>query len=160
MNIKELIFKSNNDWTGFAIRLTLGIVIFPHGAQKLLGLFGGFGFNATIDFFTTQMGLPWIVAFLVIIIEFFGSISLIIGFASKIWSAAVIGLFTGIIFTTHLTHGFFMNWMGNQKGEGYEYALLVIGLAIAVVINGSGKYAVDSWLDNKVQKILGKSGVD
>ena len=83
---------------------------------------------------------------MVIIIEFIGSISLIAGFASRIWSALTIILFIGIIFTSHLEHGFFMNWFGNQKGEGYEYALLVIGLSIATLINGSGKYSVDERL--------------
>lgn len=150
MNIKNKIFKTNNDWVGFIARLTLGIVVFPHGAQKMLGLFGGFGFNGTMDFFTTQMGLPWLIAFLVIIIEFFGSLSIIAGLATRVWSMAFIGLFIGIIVTTHLEHGFFMNWMGNQQGEGYEYALLVIGVFIALLVNGSGKYAIDKFLYEKL----------
>jgi putative oxidoreductase len=141
--MKNKIFKTNNDWTGLVTRLTIGLVLFPHGAQKMLGLFGGYGFNGTMDFFTNTMHLPWILAILVIIIEFFGSLSLIIGFASRIWSAAIIVLFIGIIFTVHIDNGFFMNWLGNQKGEGYEYALLVIGLSLATLINGSGKYSAD-----------------
>jgi len=138
------ILKSQNNWGGLIARLTLGIVLFPHGAQKMLGWFGGAGFTGTIDFFTNQLQLPGIVALSVILIEFIGSISLILGFASRLWSLAIAGLFTGIIFTTHLEHGFFMNWFGNQAGEGYEYALLIIGIAAAVFVNGSGKYAVDS----------------
>ena len=138
------IFNTENNWGALIARLTLGIVLFPHGAQKMLGWFGGHGFTGTVDFFTNQLELPWIVAFSVIIIEFFGSISLVFGFASRLWSLAIAGLFTGIIFTTHLEHGFFMNWFGNQAGEGYEYALLIIGIAAAVFVNGSGKYAVDA----------------
>jgi len=95
------------------------------------------------------MHLPWIIAFLVIIIEFFGSLSLITGFASRVWSAAIIILFIGIIFTAHIDYGFFMNWYGTQKGEGYEYALLVIGLSLATLINGSGKYSADERLVKK-----------
>lgn len=147
---KILITESN--WGALAARLTLGIVLFPHGAQKMLGLFGGYGFTGTMDAFTNQMHLPWIVAFTVIMIEFFGSISLLLGFASRLWSLAIAGLFIGIIFTTHLEHGFFMNWFGNQAGEGYEYALLVIGIAVAVLINGSGKYALDAHLVKLLNK--------
>lgn len=135
---------------GFSMaRLTLGLVIFPHGAQKLLGLFGGQGYSATIDFFTTQMGLPGIVAFSVIMIEFFGSIFLILGFLSRLWALALAGMFIGIIYTTQLEHGFFMNWFGNQAGEGYEYSLLIIGLALTIIVNGSGKYSIDNLISKK-----------
>ncbi len=146
MDIKNRIFENDNSWSGLVVRLTLGLVIFPHGAQKLLGLFGGYGFSASMDFFTTQMSIPWLVAFMVIVIEFFGALALLAGFASRIWALAFIGLFLGIIFTTHIQHGFFMNWMGNQEGEGYEYALLVIGLAASLLLTGSGKYAADFWM--------------
>ncbi len=148
----EKIFTTKNDWAGFITRVTLGIVMFPHGAQKMIGMYGGYGFNATMDFFTQTMQLPWIIAFLIIIIEFFGAISLLIGFASRFWAISFIGLFIGIIFTTHLEHGFFMNWFGNQQGEGYEYALLVIGLAAAILVNGSGKFSIDSKINEKIKK--------
>jgi len=141
--MKSLLFKTNNDWVGFIIRLTVGIILFPHGAQKMLGLFGGYGFSGTMSFFTNTIHLPWLLGFLVIIIEFIGTISLIIGFASRIWSVLTIILMLGIVFTSHLDNGFFMNWFGNQKGEGYEFHLLVIGLSLAAVINGSGKLSVD-----------------
>ena len=130
---------------GFSIaRITLGLVLFPHGAQKMLGLFGGFGFSSTIEFFSQQMGLPLIVGFSVIAIEFFGSMSLILGLLSRCWAIAIIGMFIGIIFTTQLQHGFFMNWFGNQEGEGYEYSILIIGLALSILINGSGGFALDN----------------
>ena len=148
-DFKNNILQTQNDWIGFIVRLTVGLVLLPHGAQKILGLFGGYGFNGTLDFFTTQMELPWIVAFSVIIIEFIGAISLIIGFASRLWSIAIIFLFIGIIFTEQLQNGFFMNWFGNQEGEGFEYSLLVIGTSIAVLINGSGKYSIDNLLNKK-----------
>lgn len=142
--MKQKIFAANNDWAGLITRLTVGIILFPHGAQKMLGIFGGYGFSGTMGFFTGTLHLPWLIAFLVIIIEFIGSLSLIAGFASRIWSLLIIILMLGIIFTSHIHNGFFMNWYGSQKGEGYEYHLLIIGLSLATLINGSGKYSADS----------------
>lgn len=141
--MKNKIFNTNNDFTGLILRLTLGLILLPHGAQKMLGMFGGYGFTGTMGFFTETMHLPWIIGFLVIIIEFVGALSLIAGFVSRIWAVLIIILFIGIIFTSHLDNGFFMNWFGNQKGEGYEYHLLIIGLSLALFINGSGKLSVD-----------------
>jgi putative oxidoreductase len=146
--VKTLLATHPN--IGFSIaRLTLGVVIFPHGAQKLLGLFGGYGYTATMESFTTQMGLPSIIAFSIIMIEYFGSISLILGLFSRFWAIALTGMFIGIIYTTQLEHGFFMNWFGNQAGEGYEYSLLIIGLALTIIVNGSGKWSIDHVISKK-----------
>ena len=141
--MKNKIFRTNNDWTGLVTRLTIGLILFPHGAQKMLGIFGGYGFSGTMGFFTGTMHLPWLIGFLVIIIEFFGSLSLIAGFASRLWSVLVIIEMFGAVITTHLNNGFFMNWAGTQKGEGYEFHLLIIGLALATLIDGSGKFSAD-----------------
>jgi putative oxidoreductase len=150
-NVVNTLLKTSPN-NGFSLaRLTLGLVIFPHGAQKLLGLFGGQGYSATIDFFTTQMGLPKLVAFSVIMLEFFGSISLILGLFSRFWALSLSGMFLGIILTTQLEHGFFMNWFGNQAGEGFEYSLLVIGLALSILINGSGKWSIDKLITKQQQ---------
>lgn len=143
------VLRTNNDWTGLVTRTTIGIILLPHGAQKLLGLFGGYGFRGTISFLTDTMHLPWTIGLLVIIIEFFGSLSLIAGFASRIWSALTIILFIGIIVSSHLDNGFFMNWFGNQKGEGFEFHLLIIGLSLATLINGSGKFSADNLVTRK-----------
>jgi len=151
--MKNLVktFLTTHPNIGFSIaRLTLGLVIFPHGAQKLLGLFGGYGYSATMESLTTQMGLPGIVAFSVIMIEFLGSISLILGILGRFCALSLAGMFLGIIFTAQLEHGFFMNWFGNQSGEGYEYSLLVIGLALSIVVNGSGKYSIDHLISKKL----------
>ena len=148
-NLVKTLLTTNPDIAFSIARLTLGLVIFPHGAQKLLGLFGGYGYSSTMDFFTTQMGLSGIIAFLIIMIEFFGSISLILGFISRFWALSLAGMFMGIIYTTQLEHGFFMNWFGNQAGEGFEYSLLIIGLALAIIINGSGKWSIDNLISKK-----------
>lgn len=148
----KILNTDDNNWGQFIARLTLGIVLFPHGAQKMLGLFGGYGFSATIDFLTSQMQLPWIIAFFVLIIEFFGAIFICIGFASRVWSLAIIFLFIGVIFTAQIDNGFFMNWFNVQKGEGYEYSLLIIGIAISTLINGGGKWSIDSQIIKRLNK--------
>lgn len=139
------LFSSGTDWTGVILRLTLGLVIFPHGAQKMLGWFGGYGFSGTLGYFTGTLNLPWIIGFLVIVIEFFGSLSLLAGLGSRLWAMAMIVLMLGIIFSAHIANGFFMNWTGAQGGEGYEFHLLVIGLSLAVVLNGGGRFSLDGY---------------
>lgn len=143
MPMKKFLFETENNWSSLALRLTLGIVLFPHGAQKMLGWFGGYGFTGTMTFFTDSMQLPWIVGFLVIVIEFVGAISLVVGFATRAWSISVIVLMIGIIISSHLPFGFFMNWSGSQTGEGYEYHLLMIGMAIALFLSGGGSFSFD-----------------
>ena len=144
--MKQTIFSTNNDWTGLVTRLTIGLILFPHGAQKLLGWFGGYGFSGSMAFFTGTVHLPWIIGFIVIMIEFFGMLLLVAGVGGRIWALLTIVLMMGILITSHLDNGFFMNWFGNQKGEGYEFDLLVIGLSVATLVNGSGKFSVDGWL--------------
>jgi putative oxidoreductase len=143
------IFQTNENTTATIIRIVLGAILFPHGAQKLLGWFGGYGFSGTMGFLTGTAGLPWVVAFLVITIEFFGALALILGFATRVVAIGIIVLFAGIIFTSHLNNGFFMNWSGQLQGEGYEYHLLVIGMALALLISGAGKWSVDYALQKK-----------
>lgn len=144
----QKIFSTDKDYTGLIIRLTLGLVMFPHGAQKMLGWFGGVGLVNELKLLQ-ELDIPWIVALMVILIEFFGAISLLIGFASRLWSIAFAGLFIGIILLEHLQYGFFMNWFGHQEGEGFEYHLLVLGLCIALFVQGSGKHAIDSLIFRK-----------
>lgn len=140
--MKRLI-QTNEDSATMILRLMLGIILFPHGAQKMLGWFGGYGFSGTLNFFTSTAGLPWIIGLLVILIEFVGAIFLITGFAVRLASLLIIADMVGIIFKAHIQNGFFMNWFGNQAGEGYEYHLLMIGMAAALLINGAGRYSVD-----------------
>jgi putative oxidoreductase len=104
--MKNIIFRTNNDWTGLVARLTVGLILFPHGAQKKLGMFGGYGFTGTMGFFTQTLHLPRVIGFLVIIIEFVGSLSLIAGFGSRIWSAVIIVLMISIIYTCYIDNGF------------------------------------------------------
>jgi len=135
--------QTDDSWTGFILRVMLGIVIFPHGAQKLLGWYGGYGFNGTMGLFTGQMGLPWLVAFLIIIGESFGALSLITGFLTRFTAASLGVIMLGAIALVHWGHGFFMNWAGKQAGEGFEFHLLFITICVALMLIGGGKWSVD-----------------
>jgi putative oxidoreductase len=146
--LKKLV-QTDDDAGMLIVRLALGIVIFPHGAQKLVGWFGGGGFAGTMQFFTGQLGLPAAVAFLVIVAEFFGALALITGFAGRVGAFGVLCVMVGAIFMVHLPNGFFMNWYGSQQGEGFEYHLLAIGMALAVIVKGSGAFSIDRSLSDK-----------
>jgi putative oxidoreductase len=139
----ETIFKTDDSWASLVLRVTLGVVMFAHGAQKLFGWFGGNGFSGTMGFFTNVMHLPWLIAFLVIIGESLGSLALIAGLLTRFTAASFMIIMLGAITTTHWPQGFFMNWFGKQQGEGFEYHLLVIGMSAALFIAGGGKWSVD-----------------
>jgi len=124
------------------LRLVLGVVFFAHGAQKMLGWFGGYGFHGTMGFFT-HIGMPAPVAFLIICTEFFGGLGLIVGLLTRIASLGIAGLMIGAIFMVHMSNGFFMNWMGTQKGEGIEYHLLVLAIAATLLLRGAGAFSAD-----------------
>ncbi|MDP4247951.1 MAG: DoxX family protein [Bacteroidota bacterium] len=141
--MKQLIFKTGNGVAPLFLRIFLALVLFPHGAQKLLGWFGGYGFEGTMGYFRNTTGIPWILGFLVIMIEFFGPIALLLGAATRLWSIAICIVMTGVILTTFNQY-FFMNWFGAQKTEGAEYFLLAIGMALSLAVSGAGRYSVDA----------------
>jgi putative oxidoreductase len=137
------LFSTSNDYTLTIVRLVLGLTFFMHGAQKMLGWFGGSGFHGTMGFFTQQLGIPAPLAFLAICAEFFGGLGLLVGLLSRIAALGIIVNMLVAIATVHHVNGFFMNWTGQQKGEGFEYHLLAIALAIVVLIKGSGAISID-----------------
>lgn len=124
-------------------RASLAFIVGAHGVQKLFGWFGGFGFEGTIGFFTQVIGIPYLLAVLIMLAETFGMIALLLGLFGRVLSAAVIIIMAGAILTWHGPNGFYMNWNGNLPGEGYEFHLTVIALAMVVLINGSGAYSLD-----------------
>ena len=136
------LLGTKEDVGAFLARITLGIVILPHGLQKLLGMFGGAGFSGTVEFFVSS-GIPAFVAILIIIGESFGALSLILGFLSRIAALGITLIMLGAIFMVHLPNGFFMNWFGSNAGEGYEYHILAVGLGLIVLIKGGGMWSVD-----------------
>jgi putative oxidoreductase len=150
MKAIQLLFKTNNSTAPLIARLMLGIVMFPHGAQKMLGWFGGYGFSGTIHFFTGTMHIPAALAFLAILAEFAGSLGLITGLLGRVAAFGIATNMVVAIATVHGANGFFMNWFGNQKGEGFEYHLLAIGLALVVLIHGAGKASLDAMIQRKL----------
>ena len=146
------ILRTDNDVATAIVRLTLGVVFFAHGAQKLLGWFGGYGFTGTMGFFTGALHIPVIFAFLAIAAEFFGGLGLIFGFLTRI---AAIGVLSNMIVAIALVHsqfGFFMNWTGTQKGEGYEYHLVILAVTVLLIIRGAGALSLDRLLSSPVKR--------
>jgi putative oxidoreductase len=135
-----------NDYSLTIMRLVLGLVFVAHGSQKVLGWFGGYGFSATMGGFTHQMGIPAPLAFLAICAEFFGGLGLLVGLLGRVAALGIVSNMAVAVLMIHRKIGFFMNWTGAQKGEGFEYHLLAIALGLAIVIRGSGALSLDRWL--------------
>jgi putative oxidoreductase len=133
------------------LRVSLGVVLLGHGVQKAFGWFGGFGWSNTINYFTGTVGIPAILGGFIILIETIGALLLITGFAGRI-NAALMGIvIIGAFFKDHLANGFFMNWFGNQKGEGYEFDILFVAIAIVLSLKGSGALSIDRWISSKTR---------
>jgi len=148
--MKKIFATDSSNWPALVARLAVAIAIFPHGAQKLLGWFGGYGFSGTMGFLTGGAGLPWIIGLLVILIEFFAPLFLFFGLGTRIAALAIIANFLGVVAFGHLHNGFFMNWgMEAGKGEGLEYFVLLFGLTIIALIAGGGKASIDAGLAKK-----------
>ena len=143
------LMATDNDIATTILRLILGVVFFAHGAQKMLGWFGGYGFTGTMGFFTGAMHIPAPFAFLAIAAEFFGGLGLILGLLTRV---AAFGIFCEMIVAVALVHshvGFFMNWAGTQKGEGYEYHLIALAALAFVMIHGAGAASLDRLLTSR-----------
>jgi putative oxidoreductase len=140
----SLIRTDSRDYSLFIIRVILGFVMLPHGMQKLFGWFGGMGVEGTVAGFSAGMGIPSVITYTVILSETLGSLLLIMGFAGRLWSLLSIAVMIGAVVTVHSKVGFFMNWAGNQSGEGFEYHILALALGLAVLIKGSGAFSIDA----------------
>ncbi|MEN9402532.1 MAG: hypothetical protein RL091_1235 [Verrucomicrobiota bacterium] len=141
-HLRSSLVATGDSFAPTVLRLVLGIMILPHGLQKTLGWFGGYGFNGTMGYLTTQVGAPWIFAFLAILAESVGGLMLIAGFGTRVAALGVGGVMA-VAATQHWSNGFFMNWFGNQKGEGVEFHLLALGIVVALLMLGGGKMSVD-----------------
>jgi putative oxidoreductase len=139
----ELLCKTDRSIATLFIRLALGAVMFAHGAQKVFGWWGGAGFSATIDAFTIKQGFPLWIVILLMIIELLGSSGLILGFLTRLSALGIATSMGACAYLYHIPNGFFMNWFGQQKGEGIEYHILVLGICIALIIQGGGLLSVD-----------------
>lgn len=146
--MKKLLSTNSNNWSALVARIALGATVFVHGAQKLFGWFGGYGFEGTIGFLTGQAGLPYAVAVMVILIESIAALMVVAGLLTRVAAFGIFGLFTIIMLKFHYANGFFMNWAGNQKGEGIEYFIILLGVALSLIIAGGGKASLDAALAN------------
>ena len=149
--------QTDTSKTLFAQRVLLGAVMLPHGAQKLLGWFGGYGLRGTMSYFTGSMHLPSALAFLIIASEAFGSLGLLFGLGTRLAAFGAAATMVGAVLTTHLPVGFFMNWFGNQPGEGFEYHLLALALAVPLVVRGGGAFALDRELSQRLARRLAEA---
>lgn len=144
------IMATSDAYAPLAARLALGTMIFPHGAQKLLGWFGGHGFGGTMAFFTSQ-GMPYAIALLPVIAEFFGGLGLLTGLLTRVAAFGVGCTMLVAMLMVHLPNGFFMNWSGQQAGEGFEFHILAIGLAVSLILSGGGAFSLDRALGRTVR---------
>lgn len=135
-----------NDYSLTIARLILGVVFVAHGAQKMLGWYGGPGFSATMGAFTQQMGIPAPLAFLAIAAEFFGGLGLLVGLLGRVAAFGIVTTMVVAVLMVHRQIGFFMNWAGTQRGEGFEFHLLAIALGLVILIRGSGALSLDRLL--------------
>ena len=148
-------FQTDENINNLIIRVMLGMVMFPHGAQKLLGWFGGYGLEGTLGFFTNQMGVPMVIAVLVILGESLGALGLITGFLTRFCAAGVLMIMSGAVVMSHAANGFFMNWSGKQGGEGFEYHILAIGLCLPLLISGGGRFSAGGFIVKRFSLLLG-----
>jgi putative oxidoreductase len=144
------LFRTTQDPALTILRLVLGVVFFAHGSQKVFGWLGGQGFSSSMQFFTEQMGIPAVFAFLAIAAEFLGGLGLIVGFLSRIAAVGIIVDMAVAVAMVHAPFGFFMNWLGTKQGEGFEFHLLAIGIGLAVLLKGSGALSIDHALSRRV----------
>ncbi len=146
------LFRTSNDKSLLYLRLVLAAIIFPHGAQKVLGWFGGYGYEGTMGFFTGQLGIPAVFAFLAIVAEFVGSIGVALGLLTRVAAFGILSVMATAAYLVHAGNGFFMNWSGQQAGEGFEYHLVVGALALLLTIRGAGAVSVDAAIAAKLDQ--------
>ena len=130
------------------LRLALGLVILPHGLQKLLGWFGGYGYRGTMGYFTQTLHIPYVFGLLAIVAESFGALAVIAGLLTRPAALAIGVVMAVAALMVHRRYGFFGNWFGNQAGEGVEYFILAAAIALALVVTGGGAWSLDYLLTN------------
>lgn len=138
------IFLTGDDYSITFLRILLGVIMFPHGAQKVLGWYGGAGIKGTMNHMR-DVGIPPIIAWLTVIGQFFGSIALITGCCTRFAGAGIFIIMTGAMFV-NIPNGWLMNWTGRKKGEGVEYFALLLGINLVIILKGSGPIAIDNLL--------------
>ena len=150
--MRNSLLATDRDPTALVLRVGLGLVMFPHGAQKLLGWFGGYGFGGSMHFFTATLGIPFIFGLAAILAESLGALGLLTGLFTRVAALAIAVDMAVAALMVHVHNGFFMNWSGQQAGEGIEYHILAVTLALAIIVKGGGLWSLDGWLDKKLRQ--------
>ena len=147
--LRDALFATSASFNPIFLRLAVAVVMFPHGAQKLLGWFGGYGFAGTMQFFTGQMGIPYALGAGAILVEFFAPLLLVLGLFTRPAAIALGVVMAVAMFTVQLQYGFFMNWYGQQAGEGIQFTLLLLGAVAALTVSGGGAVSIDRVLHQR-----------
>jgi putative oxidoreductase len=153
MKALQALLRTDDSWTRFWQRIVLAVVMFPHGAQKLFGWFGGPGYHATLDMMSGKLGVPRPFVVLVIIGEAIGSIGLLFGALTRVAAFGISAVMLGAVMLIHRHVGFFMNWAGAQGGEGFEYHLLALALSIPLMVWGAGHWSIDATLARRISRM-------
>jgi putative oxidoreductase len=140
----ELVLASYPSWSLLVVRLGLGVVFFAHGAQKVLGWFGGPGLQTTMANMQKGLGIPPAATVIAALIEFLGGLALLAGFLVRPAALGIIVVMLVAVSKVHWQHGFFLNWsLTPGKGHGYELNLALIAMALAILIGGAGMFSID-----------------
>ena len=145
------LIATPHDWGMFVVRVALAAVMFPHGMQKLLGWFGGPGLGNTVRFFSSGLGIHPAATTLVVLAESLGAVALALGLLGRFQALGIAAAMAGAVYYVHAGNGFFMNWSGAQAGEGYEFHVLAIAMALAVMVRGSGALSLDRLIQRKLE---------
>lgn len=148
-SINRLLNTDENNYSLLFLRIVAAIAIFPHGAQKLLGWFGGAGLQATLNSFSAYLGIPSYLAILAVLAESLGALLLVLGLFSRVSAFGLAVTMVVAVFSAHIHNGFFMNWSGTAKGEGFEYHFIYFAIVMVIAVKGAGAFAMDSLLSKK-----------
>jgi putative oxidoreductase len=148
------LLSTNPDWIQTIARLILGIVFFAHGAQKLLGWFGGPGLKETMRTMHETLRLPASMALLAVLAEFFGGLGLIAGLLGRVAAIGIAVVMLSAIVMVNGRYGLFLNWFGDRRGHGYEFHLLAIALAAVIIVRGSGALSLDRLLYISITQLI------
>ena len=147
-NLLQKLNVTDDNKASIFLRISFALMMIPHGAGKIFGIWGGFGFEKTLHHFTENLGVPFVFAILAILVEFFSSLAILVGYQTRI-NAFLLACVMFVAGLMHIKHGFYMNWFGQKAGEGFEFHILAVGMMLALAVLGGGKYSLDNMLAKK-----------
>jgi putative oxidoreductase len=141
------VVNTVDTWGFLIIRLALGCIFMAHGAQKLFGLFGGAGFAQTMQQFQQGLGIPMPLIFIAMVTEFFGGLAVLTGCLTRLAALGLAVIMIVAIVKVHWAGGFFLNLnCVPGVGQGFEFNLALLAMALGLVISGPGYLSIDRWI--------------